>query len=86
MFDLALLYDLLALDHASAAVGTAVLAFLPDRAAARAVRKILDFGPRNFLLRRSRRTETGTSSSNKTGEQNDENNRRSRKRHTEGVG
>ena len=35
MFDLALLYDLLTLDHATPAIGTAVLAFLPDRAGRR---------------------------------------------------
>ena len=86
MFDLAFLNDFLTLDHATPAIGTAVLAFLPDRPAARAVRKILDLCARNLLLRRSRRTEAGTSSSNKTGEQNDEDNRRSRKRHTETVG
>ena len=57
LFDLALLNDLLALDHAAAAVGAVVLAFLTRHAAARTEFIVFDLRAGDLLLGLRFRTE-----------------------------
>ena len=55
LFQILFLHDLLAFDHAAAAVGAFILSLFPGGAAAGAVLVILDLGPYDLLFHRRRR-------------------------------